>query len=95
MNKDAFKSFCAENLLVCPMPPQWVKFDEMLTMSTNKTPPHSLILSYWFESSDSDKMTRVQQQIDWAEANGVLSIAIDYLGHLNPKQWHKRAKGSL
>ena len=36
------------------MPPQWIKFEELLSKMGNGKPPQSLILGYWFDTSDEE-----------------------------------------
>lgn len=88
MNKDELKLLCISENRICPMPPQWVKFEELLAKISNEKPPHSLILASWFESSDK-KIARIQEQIDWADERGLLNVAIEYLNGLTESQWYK------
>ena len=88
MNKSELISFCISDNRVCPLPPQWVKFEELLSKMGNSKPPQSLILGYWFDTSDEEKRKCVQQQIDWADERGLLDFAIDYLSRLKLSQWH-------
>lgn len=89
MTINELKQFCVNENRTCPTPPMWVKFEENLANKTGEQPPHSFILSYWFETSDEDKARRVEEQIDCAEKHGLLDFAIEYFTSLQPKDWHK------
>jgi hypothetical protein len=82
------------NGLCCPMPPLWAELGnrissgESFSNSGERYPP-SLILGGWWESSDSEKRSRLLEQILFANRHGSINEACDYLMSLKDDEWHK------
>ena len=51
-------------------------------------PPLPRILSSWWASSDTKKRQTVLEQLHWANQNGVLEQADDFLRSLSPEDWY-------
>lgn len=69
----------------------WMAFHEMLCRQASRTvivrPPMPLILAASGES-DFSKHKRLEEQLRWAQENGVLDEAIEFLRGLRPDQWN-------
>jgi len=74
-----------------PAGQHWLAFHELLCQRSAKAgagrPPVPLILAASGESNSS-KHQRLEEQLRWAHANGVLAEAIEFLNGLPPEQWN-------
>jgi hypothetical protein len=74
-----------------PAGQHWAAFHALLSGCSQPTPagkpPPPLILAAAGESGDS-KHRRLGEQLRWAEANGVLTDALQFLNDLKPDQWN-------
>ena len=74
------EQFCRSEGRVCPLPVYWVRLWEMIAKaSPDKEPPLPLILAAWNETTHLDKMVRLVEQLHFAEQNGALGEANEYL----------------
>lgn len=85
--------FCRENGRVCPLPMPWNELWRRLcavaTERRQERPPAPFILAVWSGSQTTplEKAQRLREQIDWADARGVLSIAESLLRGLDEGDW--------
>ena len=74
------------------MPRHWHKLWKMLPNREPRgagwEPPLPLILAAWWEASDSSKRARLKSHLEWANSNGVLGDAADFLLALSDEDWH-------
>lgn len=81
---------------VCPQPHKWKQLYEMLPnrKSTDRgwKPSLPLILAAWWEASDIDKATRLQEHLEWASQQGVLDLVHEFLESLTERDWHHAGK---
>jgi hypothetical protein len=83
------------NNLSCPMPMHWAELsnricsEQVIQSSTGEHYPTSLILGGWWESTASEKRTRLLEQVLFAYRRGALNEACDYLMSLEDDKWHK------
>lgn len=55
---------------ICPVPPCWVRFVELLKQANTPTePPQAYILGYWFDTSSEQKTAQLLKQLEWASEN--------------------------
>jgi hypothetical protein len=80
--------------LCCPMPQLWAELGNRISSgpafsNSGERYPPSLILGGWWESSESEKRTRLLEQILFAYRHGAINEACDYLTSLSDDEWHK------
>jgi hypothetical protein len=79
------------NKLCCPMPIHWVELSNRVCIemvgSSGESYPTSLVLGGW-SSSDSEKRSRLLEQILFAYRHGTLTQAYDYVMSLDEEKWH-------
>ena len=77
---------------VCPMPDHWDRLCQILRKKAKadgrRGPSNPLILAAWWASSNLDKIHRLREHIEFAEANAVLSEVDEYLRGLPEANWH-------
>lgn len=88
----ALLDYCKENGRFCPQPQPWNRLWEMLPDRNRKpsggwNPPLPLILAAWWETTGLDKMLRLREHIEWADAHGVIDDVDAYLRWLAEEQW--------
>ena len=83
------------NNLCCPMPTQWAELSNRVCSESAKSSgeryPPSLILGGW-GSSESEKRSRLLEQVLFAYRHGTLDQAYDYLMSLADEKWHKMGR---
>jgi hypothetical protein len=92
MTLDELVEFCTDDSRVCPLPRHWHELWKMLPNREPRgagwEPPLPLILAAWWEASDSLKRARLKVHLEWANSNGVLGEAADFLLALSDEDWH-------
>lgn len=77
---------------VCPQPGKWHELWEMLPdrqrVGSGWQPPLPLILAAWEHTTGIEKMLRLRQHIEYAEAKGVLNQVDRYLRDLPASEWY-------
>jgi len=75
-----------------PAGQHWATFHDLLCSHARrvgaKRPPVPLILAA-LGAADRSKHQRLAEQLRWAQANGVLTEALQFLGNLPPDQWNQ------
>ena len=75
-----------------PAGQHWLAFHDLLYRHARRVgaerPPMPLILAASGES-DNSKHQRLAEQLRWAQANGFLSEALEFLSDLQPNQWNR------
>ncbi len=81
-----------------PAGQHWMAFHEMLCRQAVRTgagrPPVPFILAASGES-DSSKLRRLGEQLRWAQDNGTLEEALEFLRGLRPDQWNSGTAENL
>ena len=66
---------------ICPMPRAWNEIYVRLCLAAEEhgwdKPPVPLILAAWWDTSDSMKMLRWRDTVEWAERHGVRNLISD------------------
>ncbi len=82
---------------VCPQPDSWNQLWEMLPNKERDgagwVPPAPLILAAWWESTDSQKISRLRLHLEYAADNGVLDVVDRFLRNLPKDGWHTAQGG--
>lgn len=87
---DALLEYVRNEDRVCPTPMRWKELFEMLPPPGDDGEKLSLplILHGWWDSSNLDKMLRVQHHIRWAAEHGVVAEVDAFLRGLPESDWH-------
>ena len=82
------EAFCRSEGRVCPMPVYWTRLWEMIKRAdVDNEVPLPLILEAWNETTHLDKMVRLVEHLQHAEANGPLDAVDSYLRELPLSRW--------
>lgn len=85
------QQIAAENGRVCPMPPVWARFYSLLLGNSARgddpTLKDPLILGAWFDSSNTDKAARLNEQLIWACRNEKGGEAVAFLELMSDGDW--------
>lgn len=89
---DTLLAYCKENGRFCPQPQEWDELWKLLPDRKQKqtggcTPSLPLILAAWHHATGLDKMLRLREHIEWADAHGVIDDVDVYLRGLAEEQW--------
>lgn len=89
---EALLAYCKESGRFCPQPQQWDGLWKLLPDRKQKPsggwiPPLPLILAAWHHATGLDKMLRLREHIEWADAHGVIDDVDAYLRGLAEEQW--------
>lgn len=91
-NAQSLIAYSREHQRVCPQPQRWQTLWEMLPqrrqVSGEWQPPLPLILGAWHHASNSEKMERLADHLEWAEKHGNLPAIATYLRNLTEADWH-------
>ena len=82
--------YCNELDRVCPEPMKWHELYQMLLQHRRKDSPElysPLILGGW-DTSNIEKIIRLQHHLKWAESHGCLPQADAFLRGLPEDEWH-------
>ena len=81
-----------KNDRICPLPDKWNRLYRMLPKQRGKDgkrdPALPLILAAWWGTSGLQKMQRLREHIEWADAHGCLDKAYALLRSLPEEEWH-------
>jgi len=84
-------SFCTSDERICPQPLRWNELWEMLPDRKRKglgwKPSPPLILPAWWETSPTEKRSRLEERLIYAEKSGILEIVDGFLRSLPEDQW--------
>jgi len=80
------------NNRACPLPGPWAAFHKLLPARAAQgralPPPPPVDGPAWTATSAMQKRLRLRDQIEWAEREGALQAAHDFLAALAEDQWH-------
>lgn len=86
--------YCRANDRVCPMPTKWNDLYQLLPekhrVGVGWQPALPLILGAWHNASDSEKVLRLKEHINWAADHGALDKVSTFLRNLDETDWHHR-----
>ena len=90
---NSLKNYCIENDRIVPVPTEWNKLWDMLKNKKQKAsggwePPLPLILAAWDMTSSEEKQERFLSHIHWAENNGQLEEAAEFIKSLPENKWY-------
>jgi hypothetical protein len=81
-----------KNDRICPRPDKWNRLYRMLPKkrgaSGKREPALPLILAAWWGTSELQKIQRLREHIEWADAHGCLDKAYAFLRSLPEEEWH-------
>lgn len=84
--------FCRQNNRVCPQPMRWNDLYHLLPethcVGNRWEPALPLILGAWHYASNSEKMLRLEEHINWAANRGAIQKVADFLRGLEEADWH-------
>lgn len=80
------------NNRICPQPQAWNRLWNLLPDRTQQpagrwNPPLPLILAAWWDAKDADKMLRLREHIEWADAHGAIDAVDVFLRGLSEEDW--------
>lgn len=85
-------AYCRRNDRVCPMPMKWNDLYQLLPethrVGNGWVPALPLILGAWHYASDSEKMLRLDEHINWAADHDALDKVSNFLLNLEESDWH-------
>jgi hypothetical protein len=85
-------SMARRNNRACPLPAHWAAFFKLLPPRVAEgrafAPPAPVDGPAWAATSAMQKRLRLRDQIEWAERQGALQVAHDFLAALPEEQWH-------
>jgi len=94
LKKETFESlweYCTSHSRVCPMPTKWNDLYQMLNdtkqVGAGYEPSIPLILGAWGNTSDEDKISRLQIHIKWASDHNQLDEIGEYIRTLSEEEW--------
>lgn len=94
MTKAEVLEFCRQGERVCPKPNRWMAMADILARFQRASPPPPpLILGGWNFSSNLEKIVRLKEQIEWANAHGCVEEVGAFLGGLGEEEWHHLTEG--
>ena len=77
---------------VCPQPSEWNDFFNVLGGKRDQAgrwqPSPPLILAAWWDTPEWMKRERLREQLQWAETNGRLQAAYEFLAGLSEGDWY-------
>ena len=77
---------------VCPQPQRWNELYELLPnrkrVGLGWEPALPLILAAWWDTSDSSKVVRLREHLDWASAHGAIDSVHSFMCELRESDWH-------
>lgn len=78
------------NNRVCPLPTRWLEFYRVLQESApgRKLPAPPLSGSAWAATPSLAKRACLRQQLEWADANGCLQPAYEFIKSVSDSDWH-------
>ena len=89
---DTLVAYCRENSRVCPKPSHWNDLWKMLPKSRTTIGESAvsapLILGAWYETTNLEKMIRLDEHIRWAADNALLPQVSQFLHALGEAEWH-------
>lgn len=89
---DNLIEYCAQAGRVCPNPDAWVHLWRMLPnkerVGNSWKPSLPLILDAWYDSPSAMKILRLNEHIEWADANRAIDIVDSYIRGLDELNWH-------
>ena len=93
MGKKRLLNYCREKGRVCPKPQKWNDLYGLLPKTSRKgvagyEPTAPLILGAWYHSSDGQKIDRLREHIEWADAHNELDKVSKFLYNLREEDWH-------
>ena len=83
--------YCIDRDRVCPEARRWYELHQMLLQHRRKDSPElysPLILGGWWDTSNIEKIIRLQHHLKWAESHGCLPQADAFLRGLPEDEWH-------
>ena len=88
----ALLEYAGLNGRFCPQPQAWDRLWKLLPERRQKpsggwSPPLPLILAAWWDATGLDKMLRLQEHIEWADAHGAIDAVDSYLRGLSEEEW--------
>ena len=88
----ALLAYAQQHGRLCPQPQFWDRLWKLLPNQVQKpsggwNPPLPLILAAWENATGLDKMLRLREHIEWAEAHGVIDVVDHYLRGLSEEDW--------
>jgi hypothetical protein len=88
----ALLDYVKTNDRICPRPDYWEGLCKILRRKAKEDgvsdPPTPLILAGWWASSNLDKIVRLRDHLEFAEARTALKEADRYLRGLREEDWH-------
>jgi hypothetical protein len=76
--------------IVCPVPITWNKFFEIIVEKKDRAewPPLPMVLTGWYLAGKDEKHQRFCEHIQWAEDNGVIEIALNFINKIKLDNWY-------
>lgn len=76
--------------IVCPDPIIWNDFYELIVREKDKSerPALPMVLTGWWVSGKDEKHQRFCEHIQWAEDNGVIENAYDFINQVELDDWY-------
>lgn len=91
--------YCQAGGRVCPQPGEWHAMWKLMVRRARhggtEKPSLPLILGAWNYTSDLEKMCRLVEHIQWADAHGVLREVDTFLRRLSAEKWHLLSRKSI
>lgn len=80
----------SKNNRVCPQPTRWLEFYRVLQDHAGGAalPAQPLVGSAWASTPPVAKRMSFQEQLEWADRNGCLQPAFDFLKALRDAEWY-------
>lgn len=85
------QSFARKDNRVCPQPSRWLAFYRVLQDAAGRNaalPAQPLVGSAWAITPALAKRMAFQEQLEWADRNGCLQPAYEYLQALRDADWY-------
>lgn len=89
---DEIRAYCSDKSRVCPVPIRWNELWELLPSKQRKAtggwePSLPLILGAWHETTNLEKIARLNEHLKWAADHGSLDELRTFICSLEESDW--------